>query len=216
MRLFLARNVHATEVEGDLVFLDLAADVYICLVDGADMVQLQAGRTALVPDRLIAGQLTAAGLLSEDGAAEDEANLPDPVCALEPALRSRPKIAGWGWRALTANLDAARAVKRLDLVALVAEAGCRPATNCTNPATEALLDEVAAFRRLAPWLPRGGVCLMRSYQLLTHLRAGGHHAAWVFGVRTWPFEAHCWLQVGDMVLDDTLERVRAFKPILVV
>ncbi len=216
MRLFLARNVHATEVEGDLVFLDLAADVYICLVDVAGVVRLEAGRSAHVSNDLVAGQLVATGLLSEEGVLEDQVNLPDPARALEPALRSGTMTARRRWRAVAANLDAARAVERLDLVALVAEAARRPANDCANPATEALLNEAAAFRRLAPWLPRGGVCLMRSYQLLMHLRAGGHDAAWVFGVRTWPFEAHCWLQVGDTVLDDTLERVRGFTPIMVV
>lgn len=216
MRLFLARNVHATQIEGDLVFLDVAADAYFCLADGADMVRLQADRSALAPDRMIAEQLTVAGLFSEDGEPEVKASLPDPARALDPATRERPVSAAWGRRALVANLGAARAIQRLDLAALVAEAGRRPVSTCVPQATEALLDEAAAFRRLAPWLPRGGVCLMRSYQLLMHLRGGGHDAAWVFGVRTWPFEAHCWLQVGDMVLDDTLERVRAFKPIMVI
>ncbi len=216
MRLFLARNVHATEIEGDLVFLDVVTDAYFCLVDGADMVQLQPGRSALVPDRLVAEQLTVAGLLSEDHAPEDKPSLPDPTRALDPALRSRPVTAGWAWRALTANREAARAIARLDLMALVAAAGHGSSGNLAILATEALLEEVAAFRRMAPWLPHGGVCLMRSYQLLNHLRASGHDAAWVFGVRTWPFEAHCWLQVEDVVLDDTLERVRAFKPIMVV
>jgi hypothetical protein len=28
--------------------------------------------------------------------------------------------------------------------------------------------------------------------------------------------AHCWLQVGDMALDDDLERLAAYHPILAV
>jgi hypothetical protein len=37
----------------------------------------------------------------------------------------------------------------------------------------------------------------------------------VFGVRTWPFHAHCWLQCDDVVLDDQADRVAAYAPILV-
>ena len=37
---------------------------------------------------------------------------------------------------------------------------------------------------------------------------------WLFGVRTWPFAAHCWLQIGNLVVGDRLERVRFYTPIL--
>jgi hypothetical protein len=36
----------------------------------------------------------------------------------------------------------------------------------------------------------------------------------VFGVRTWPFHAHCWLQVEDVVLDDHHERIGAYTPLM--
>jgi hypothetical protein len=36
----------------------------------------------------------------------------------------------------------------------------------------------------------------------------------VIGVKLNPFAAHCWLQVGDVVLNDLPERVAAFTPIL--
>ena len=48
------------------------------------------------------------------------------------------------------------------------------------------------------------------------LRARGFDALWVFGVRTWPFSAHCWLQVGLTALDDDLERLAAYTPIMAV
>lgn len=39
---------------------------------------------------------------------------------------------------------------------------------------------------------------------------------WVFGVRTWPFAAHCWIQIGDLVVGDVLDRVRGYTPIRAV
>jgi Transglutaminase-like superfamily len=38
----------------------------------------------------------------------------------------------------------------------------------------------------------------------------------VFGVNADPFEAHCWVQAGSVVLNDTLGRVSSFTPIMSV
>ena len=77
--------------------------------------------------------------------------------------------------------------------------------------------EIAAvFARLRPWSPVGGACLKRSYQLLAYLRRLGLDAEWVIGVRAWPFMAHCWLQSGPVALDDDVERLVAYTPILAV
>ena len=77
-----------------------------------------------------------------------------------------------------------------------------------------LLSDIAVWRSIAPWLPLDGVCLFRSGMLAAFLRALGHRPTWVFGVRTWPFQAHCWLQADDVALDDEAERLCAFAPIL--
>jgi hypothetical protein len=74
----------------------------------------------------------------------------------------------------------------------------------------------AAFTRLMPWVPGQGACLHRAFLLLFMLRRAGADAVWVFGVRTWPFSAHCWVQVGDAVLDDDPERVSRYTPIMAV
>ena len=72
---------------------------------------------------------------------------------------------------------------------------------------------VAAFERVLPWLPFQGVCLYRAFLLRRILLWRGHRARWVFGVHTWPFQAHCWLQMGEVVLDDTADRLTSFSPI---
>ena len=38
----------------------------------------------------------------------------------------------------------------------------------------------------------------------------------VFAVMTRPFAAHCWVQLDETVLNDRLDHVRKFTPILVV
>jgi hypothetical protein len=85
----------------------------------------------------------------------------------------------------------------------------------TTPAPAAL-EVVARFRRWAPFAPVSGKCLLRSFMLLRLLRRRGFDAHWVFGVSTWPFTAHCWLQVGDIVLDDSHERLLPYRIIHVI
>jgi hypothetical protein len=35
-------------------------------------------------------------------------------------------------------------------------------------------------------------------------------------VKASPFGAHCWLQEGDLILNDSVERVGAYTPIMIV
>jgi hypothetical protein len=59
-------------------------------------------------------------------------------------------------------------------------------------------------------------CLRNSLTLMEFLSRYGLHATWVFGVRMNPWAAHSWVQSGSIVLNDTLESVRSYTPILTV
>jgi hypothetical protein len=84
---------------------------------------------------------------------------------------------------------------------------------CNAPCAPAL---IAAFQKLRPLYPRSYLCLFDSLALLEFL--AGHHLfpRAVFGVVADPFQAHCWLQDGPTVINDELERVGRYKPILSV
>ena len=58
--------------------------------------------------------------------------------------------------------------------------------------------------------------LYDSLALLEYLARYGIYADWVFGVQTRPFAAHCWVQHGDIVFNDTVEHVSGYTPIMVV
>ncbi len=58
------------------------------------------------------------------------------------------------------------------------------------------------------------LCLFDSLCLLEFLARHAFFPRWVFGVNAEPFQAHCWLQEGSMVLNDTVERVSAYTPIM--
>lgn len=57
-------------------------------------------------------------------------------------------------------------------------------------------------------------CLANSIALRRRLEHDGFGAALVFGVRLYPFQAHCWLQRGITVLNDHHEHVAQFTPVL--
>jgi len=76
---------------------------------------------------------------------------------------------------------------------------------------------VGAFLRLRPWLYTAkNHCLTDSLTLAIFLRRWGVPATFVMGVATKPFAAHAWVQVTGTVLNDTLENVQAYVPIIAV
>jgi Transglutaminase-like superfamily len=75
---------------------------------------------------------------------------------------------------------------------------------------------VAAFQKLRPLYPRSYLCLFDSLALLEFLADYHLLPRAVFGVVADPFQAHCWLQEGSTVINDDLERVGRYKPILSV
>jgi Transglutaminase-like superfamily len=76
---------------------------------------------------------------------------------------------------------------------------------------------VTAFIHLRPFFYTvRNACLLDSLTLIHFLAAYGVFPTWVFGVKTDPFHAHCWLQQGDFVFNDSPHFIKVFSPILVV
>lgn len=57
-------------------------------------------------------------------------------------------------------------------------------------------------------------CLVDSLAMLSYLRRRGCAAEAVFGVTAVPFQAHCWVQSHGVLLNDVVDHVSAFTPIL--
>jgi hypothetical protein len=76
---------------------------------------------------------------------------------------------------------------------------------------------VATFVHLRPLLfTTRDACLADSLSLVKFLSYYGIFPTWVFGVQTGPFAAHCWVQEGELVFNDTPDHVRRFTPILAI
>src|SRR5207237_410173 len=76
---------------------------------------------------------------------------------------------------------------------------------------------VTAFVHLRPlFFTARDACLLDSLALLNFLARYGIFPEWVFGVKTAPFLAHCWIKQRGVVFNDSPDYVRGFTPILVV
>jgi hypothetical protein len=60
------------------------------------------------------------------------------------------------------------------------------------------------------------MCLKNSLTMIEFLARYDVFPDWVFGVQLHPFAAHCWVQAGPTVLNDTAARVSSFTPIMVL
>ena len=79
--------------------------------------------------------------------------------------------------------------------------------------TRALIGDFEALRYV---FPRRYLCLFDSLALIHFLAAYDQFPTWVFGVDAEPFTAHCWLQEGSILLNDTLPNVSRYTPIMAV
>ncbi|WP_309630152.1 lasso peptide biosynthesis B2 protein [Brevundimonas sp.] len=207
--LWCAPGVHLAEVDEDIIVLDLKADAYDCLMGGAGSIRLIEGGGLEVSDPEVREALAAAGIATPTPHRTPRPRLMAPAREL-PRTGS---VSGLGTlQAVTALVIATLGFRGQSLEALIAVDAPGPAS---TPLDETELDRlVCAVRSARPFVPFQGECLQRSFELRRLLAARGIASDWIFGVRTWPFAAHCWIQIGDLVIGDRLERVRFFTPIL--
>lgn len=209
MQLWSAPTVFMTPVHEDIVVLDVRTDRYECLVDAAAWLKPAADGSLAVPDEGVARQLMDAGLASDRPPPSRHALIPARRALAAPTPASR-------WDVLRAGLVLAAATatfRSLSLDALVRSPGRAPSSPARHD-DRRLAELVGAAQAAAPFVPFEGECLQRAHLLRRLLWREGFRPQWIFGVRTWPFGAHCWLQIDDLVVGDTLDRVRFYTPIM--
>lgn len=233
----LASGVYACVSGGCLVFLDLRRDQYACLdrQNSAAALTLLDSRERKFSDRVensespqirdamsIVQTLASRGLLQQSAT---EARMPVPEYIVptksfldsvattdSPQLTSRHCLAF-----LRASLAASIELRWFPIhstVRRVASTGQVPGR--VSASSKRLTELVGDFHRLRPYYPRPYLCLFDSLALLQFLSAFGLRPNWIFGVRTEPFNAHCWVQAGSYILNDSVEEVSDYTPIMIV
>ena len=82
-----------------------------------------------------------------------------------------------------------------------------------GPHAELLIKSAGAFSDARRYVPIDTSCLLDSVAMVKFLARRRLSADLIFGVTHNPFAAHCWVQAGDWVLNDTVGNVTAHTPI---
>ena len=236
---FLAQHVHACKLEGVAVFLDLHANKYIsvpphCMpqldrsVHGFMTLGSSANQGEADPADAQAtiDTLLARGILTTSPVIGRPASKPSVELARAFApgqsRRTRPAIHGsHAARFAAAFLYCRASLKFERLNAVVERIGRLHSRSRSLRKESARLDSyvtiVETFRRLRVYgYTANDACLLDSLVLTLFLHQYELAPIFVIGVRSRPFEAHAWVQIGDCAIDDKLESLSRFTPILAV
>lgn len=221
MAVRLRSDLHCCLCDGRMIFLDLAEDRYFALPADSDAAFLRlAGGEYEDGDVDILNPLFVRGLLVEAPGALPITLAPSvitPVGDLADDIRRGPRLADV-LGLLLSELRIARSLRKRALLRLVQAAGRGPSR--AAPRSHLLHDRLqrlaAAASRSSFFLRATDRCLVRALAMQSRCKRLGIASQLVFGVRTNPFGAHCWVQHEDRVLIGDYQEVRLFTPILVV
>lgn len=221
MGLTLRSGISFCEVAGRLIFLDVVADRYFCLGRHAEhafrLVMEGSGPDDAAEAAL--SRLEQAGLLVPSSGGVVAA----PCARLDAPQVSLLDVSGIRVRApmklvVLGDLAATRISLRFRplhaVLSRLAAQKCHVEHNGDAPT--AAFDVAAAFDWSARVVRSHDQCLPRSIAVARRLFALGVSADLVIGVSLNPFAAHSWVQRGSALVNDSVDGVRHFTPILVI
>lgn len=207
-----------------LVFLDIGKDQYFCLP--RDMEQA----LSAYPEGQENSDLRISRLLTKDILADQAASKAGTHPGIEAAARSAMEVPN--------PQRGVRPTELLEIFAIVLHTrlqlrmsslkkvlqgialhGRDHAAQGVPPSARVerhLSDAASIYRRARLYVPVDMRCLLDSIAMVRFLHRRDLEAHIVFGVALDPFSAHCWVQAGDLVLNDTVGNVIAHTPIRVV
>jgi hypothetical protein len=234
---FLSPHVHVCVAGRQVVLLDLERDKYLSLEYSHPVGRWVSGwpvpidpapaQPAVVPgerENGVLAKMISQGLLVADPTKGKEAA---PVVSQQPRAAlveydldvcPHTNLAQL-WNLFGAYAAAKWSLRHRPIRAVVEAAGLRGSRARSPQAVDIATARplVTAFLYLRPWFYTArNACLLDSLTLVNFLARYGVHPQWIFGVKTDPFYAHCWVQQSDYVFNDTADYVRGFSPILVV
>jgi Transglutaminase-like superfamily len=231
---FLARDVYCCEVNEGVVFLNLHTNRYLGLSRDARRA-LRYGVTGWPthnrpddgePPLSAHDALEALGPLIAKGLLTTSSEQGRPACSI--TLRADEALAA-AWRRDSKHRVTFQDVLRFVAAVILTGIGLklyktrylinRLQSNrvkqlaCADE--QQLIRRVSAFWRLRAWTYTArGSCLFDSLVLADFLVRSGIRPTLVMGVQTKPSGAHAWVQCDKWVLNDTVENIQQFGPIL--
>jgi hypothetical protein len=229
---FLAKHAFVCLNGSSLVLLDLKHDRYLALdavragsLDGVVTgwpVRANTPQTVDVAGRIIASMLKRGLLTSERSQGKDPV-APPVAIQVDSALDAHTDdgtrlrlghVVGF-IRAVVMAVWQLRFRSMEWIVADVARRRAQIMTEGSEPA-RSMLQLARIFVRLRAFTYNvREACLFDSLALLYFLLREGYQPQWVIGVRSSPeFMAHSWIQHGGTVLNDSVDRVSVYTPIM--
>lgn len=228
MRYQLREDLSCCDVDGNMIFLDIAQDRYFKLTGPLEKAIRRFRAHEDVPSTLLEG-LVEARILVEAPGLKAPATIANIQHAAGSAMEQPAAIAVrhvsaaivFEVMALISSTRHHLKVRTLKVILDEARAYRDRKTGLHEVTTPAVIDgnllganwQFARARRYVPIEP---VCLLDSLSLLRFLSRRGLFANIVLGVTAEPFAAHCWVQAGDIVLNETLSDAHAHTPIRMV
>ena len=232
---FLARECFLCKVQSYWIILNTVQDRYLCMTqdDFMSVAPLLHGWRA--ENTVQSGEIPSdddvtatVNLLIENNVLTDDPGNGKPFSTLEGLERKRSIDAPTPFHPLSTALQMLprfvmcclstdRHLRTKPLSFIIDRIRRRNACAKTRDASgDRLRSLIRGFTVLRPLYPRPYLCLFDSLALLEFLARNHVFAQLVFGVVADPFEAHCWLQKGTTVLNDEIERLYKYRPILAV
>jgi Transglutaminase-like superfamily len=241
----LGNDIFAAASGTNVVLLDLTHDAYLTLsADDAQLLRHSIGgwpavaanmtlpverRTSacaqLTADMLSRGLITDVPTQGKLAApleyVSPKATLIEPATVFSPIARAGiPLESSHVWRFALAIGAAVTSLRSRGLCRTVHRVAGRKRLRATHGVatnSQDLRDLVCIFNTLRPFAYASAqACLLHSLSLIMFLRLYEIYPMWMFGVATEPFAAHSWVQSGEMLLNDSLERVERYTPIMAV
>ncbi|ASR42755.1 hypothetical protein BEN78_04490 [Xanthomonas citri pv. mangiferaeindicae] len=210
-------------IDGRAIFLDIESDRYFRLGPALESAFLRhtggkpvdaAGLEALVERRILTTATTA-----EQRA---EAQCPTPSRSMLE-LPAKARTHGF-WTLLEVAAIVVRTRRHLRTQALktiidaLERSRIQHAVRAPLPQHEEarLLNAAGTFVSARLQVPIETCCLLDSLAMTRFLTKRGFATNIIFGVIDDPFSAHCWVQAGDLVLNDTVGNAMSYTPIRVI
>ena len=222
MGFLLRTGVTFCDVSDRILFLDIIADRYFCLSERAEHAFrgiIECGKPDVANRDALAGMLQS-GILAET--VHD--NVPrafrlryKPTASLIDA----PKQGVGAYEvsaALTALIMVRLSLRVRGLAGILHKLAALKSRLYTSdePSETALSVIAASFERTARLVRSHDQCLFRSVALARRLAARGIPGDLYIGVRLRPFAAHSWVQSGRWLVNDRIDTVETYTPILSV
>lgn len=235
-RFFLSEHIFICPANHHWIVLDVKGDRYISIarrhltllgpwLHGWQEQHDRSDRESLDPHSEVAqlvDELVSQGILCAggDGAKEvrpldfskPNADLPTRTARVNVVMRfARARAVIWACRTADHNLQnfSFESVVRCVMARRQAALAARRAFDVKKAASL-----VATFNSLQLFYPRRQLCLPSSLALIEYLARYQLFPAWRFGVKPDPMQAHCWIQEEGLVINDTVEHVSEFIPIM--